>query len=758
MSRETYPFVLNTGRLKIDYSDKWAIFEINCQNWDDKYFDRIIEIRRNFAHEKYMLESRGRILIGIPSCEQGDIDWRTERKQIVDALQSKFDSEVTLDSVSLDYLFSMGENAILPIKEAIGGIIGGKLKEMGFEKVSSKGSVGRFFHPEYCRKKVVEAGRVSLRHLIEFVLTVNYKSGGQAFESFLSIDVKTEVSGSETLLDLLGNKKGEREIKYWPKDQWRWEIKDNIISNTNRKKAYQLVEIEDFRDGEDKPLNLVPYGKMKKATVRQFLNSKRLRPEKNDIIAVLKDKSKQSRDPNVEYRLPASLLEHSVTNSSVKGREWERDFHNFSKLKPRDRVIIIGRLFDYLKQKGIVEYPKKLKGSVPSIAHPTVGRRQESAFEKRINVVDMGVEEWGFLKKIKIYHTERDRSRASSLNGVFRDIFEQMRKRSKISIPDIEMERYSSSRDIKHIAFEKEERPEETLHLFIGFREEDYRNVKTWFTHQNRKPVQFVQPGNIGCRRYPLVKTLIPQMIAKTGGFPYKLDPPLLDRALIIGLDKARDSSSTRPSASAGVAAVSPEGRYVSAASTPLDTSKHDRIDVDVLAPKILENIEEYQKKLDYVVILRDGAPSICRSEVAPWKKHLSSYGLDLVFMASRKQNPYRVFPELSDRGAGHRLRLPAVIDGAPLSQDDFLVVTTNPPQGTARPVLYTLLENDAGFSREEIKTKVVAQVVSMSKLCWESPLATSQPLPLHYADKLAAFTQVTQHPWVSSNRYPMFI
>ena len=295
--------------------------------------------------------------------------------------------------------------------------------------------------------------------------------------------------------------------------------------------------------------------------------------------------------------------------------------------------------------------------------------------------------------------------------------------------------------------------------MFIGYREEEYRSIKTLFTHQNRKPVQFVQPRNLYRNIFPLVRTLIPQLIAKTGGLPYRLNPPLLDRTLIIGLDKARDSSSTRPSASAGVAAVTPEGRYIAGASTPLDSSKHDRIDVDVLAPQLLQSISDFQGKLDYVVILRDGAPATCRSEVEAWRKHLSEIDLAFVFLASRKQNPYRIFPDMrNSRGKKVRYELPAILNGPPLASSDFLVITANPPQGTAKPVLYTLMENSAGFSEEAIKEKVIAQVVSMSMLCWESPFPTSQPLPLHYADKLAAFTQITQQAWISTNRYPMFI
>ncbi len=72
--------------------------------------------------------------------------------------------------------------------------------------------------------------------------------------------------------------------------------------------------------------------------------------------------------------------------------------------------------------------------------------------------------------------------------------------------------------------------------------------------------------------------------------------------------------------------------------------------------------------------------------------------------------------------------------------------------------MLYTVKENTTSFNMDDIKEKVLAQIISMSILCWESPLPTSQPLPLHYADKTAGFTQMVQQAWNSKNQYPMFI
>jgi len=260
------------------------------------------------------------------------------------------------------------------------------------------------------------------------------------------------------------------------------------------------------------------------------------------------------------------------------------------------------------------------------------------------------------------------------------------------------------------------------------------------------------------------VRTLFPQIIAKSGGLPYRLAPALLDRAILIGLDKARDSSGRKPSTSAGVAAVTPEGRYVSGASTPLESNFTDFIDVDKLAPDLLRELEEkkFEESYEYAVILRDGAPRTCLLEVPQWRKHLQEYQKDFIFIASRKSHDYRVFPEKISKFPSQKgiikYEIPLVLSGEPLQPSDFLVIAAKAPRGTPQPVLYTIMENNTSLSNEDIKEKVIAQIISMSMLCWESPLPTSQPLPLHYADKLAEFTQLVQQAWNSSNKFPMFI
>ncbi len=94
----------------------------------------------------------------------------------------------------------------------------------------------------------------------------------------------------------------------------------------------------------------------------------------------------------------------------------------------------------------------------------------------------------------------------------------------------------------------------------------------------------------------------------------------------------------------------------------------------------------------------------------------------------------------------------------SPLPPNYSLIISSPPPIGTPRPVLYTLMKNTTDFSDKDILSKVIPQVISLAMLCWEPPMPTSQPLPLHYADKLAEFTQKTGKKWNSFIQYPLFI
>ena len=192
-----------------------------------------------------------------------------------------------------------------------------------------------------------------------------------------------------------------------------------------------------------------------------------------------------------------------------------------------------------------------------------------------------------------------------------------------------------------------------------------------------------------------------------------------------------------------------------------MEQNTTDFIDVDKLAPDLLQELEEknFEENYDYIVILRDDPPQTCKNEVPLWKKHLKKYNMNFIFIASRKTHVYRLFPsDITDNKPKLNYNIPLILTGHPLPNSDFLVISAKSHRGTPKPVLYTIMENTTSLPDTDIKDKVIPQIVSMSMLCWESPSPTSQPLPLHYADKLANFTQLVQQAWNSSNKYPMFI
>lgn len=759
------PFILNTARLSSTWNSTWGIFEAHFEDWADEYYRQIIEFRRNFQNDDFILESYGRFFISIPIKQMA---LTNVIELLENNLTEEFSQQVKLTQIPTPSPTENVQPDILnALRNALGGYLAHRLRKLEFEKVSSKGTIGRFFHPKLSKIETLRerSSDVTLKSLYEFTALLEQKQS--SIEAHLAIDLKTEVEGKETLEELIIDKGGIQDIKYWPNDQKTWLIKnEEDIPKELRKYSssrLRLINIEKREIGLDKPLNIIRYNPYKSMTVKEFLAQKYSTIPQFRYVAVVKDKSGSFSDPNTEYRLPAIYLHHNIPNSSLKHKKWENKFHHFSKPPLKERYQRITEVFNLLKTEGLVEVPRKFKGIKPKIAFPTIRGQCEQVFGKPPNIIERGIDEWGNLKKIMLFSKHKDENTALRLRKELQNQLKLISKASRVEVPAITMMNLPNNpAQLKDLAEQYDPDRDGTLYLFIHRYDRNYyRRIKSIFTQENRKPVQFIRTTTLNRLKnlFPLVRTLIPQLLVKTGGLPYRLGESKLDNALIIGLDKARDSSNIRPSASAGVAAVTPEGRYVSAASTPLDSSRHDSIDVDKLAEGLLEDLRvSFKDKLDYVVILRDGSPEVAQAEVEPWKKYIKAYDLDTIFLSSRKENSYRVFPSEVRQDERRPYELPVVLNESPLPSDEFLVVTADAPRGTPKPVVYTLLDNSVNFTIEEIQMKVIAQVVSMSMLCWESPSPTSQPLPLHYADKLAGFTQMVQQAWQTSNKYPMFI
>ncbi|MDH5646461.1 MAG: Piwi domain-containing protein [Candidatus Heimdallarchaeota archaeon] len=757
-------FELNTAPITLNWGVGWIFFEVDFEDWKDEYFSKLITFRREHIHDNYSLESSGRIFILIP--KSGELNTEQIRLDIERELTEVFEVNLSLNKLKIPNLQRIERDDIKKaVKSAIGGMIEDHLVDsLGFTKMSSKGDVGRFFHRIYSESKTLQRQQnVSLHRLFDFVVHVLWND---KIEAYLSIDIVTEVDGEEILQDIIKNGNQKFDVNKLPNDKKKWVIeqKNEFVKNgldKYRDIKFSLIDVLPASTGQHKPVNLL-HGALKDKNVKQFMETVNLPISLKGHIALLKDKTPNSKDPNKIYHFPAQYLKRKLTNSSAKNQEWEFEFHKFSKPTIKQRKDTIMQIFQILKKDNIIGNIIEFTGLNPKIAYPAVGNYREKSFGSSIRLNEHGVHKWGNLQKVIIYHGDSDKQLASSFKS---ELYSQLTIISKKSSG------HTCTVDLKEIKDQTQVNPpelmdsEKTIHLFLrpnfskGF---SYKNIKQKFTQEKGLPVQFVKTNTLkrGQSNRTIVRTLIPQLIAKTGGQPYHLLPKILDNTMIIGLDKARDSSSDKPSASAGVSAVTPEGIYVTGASTPLDSTKHDKIDVSKLAPDLLREIKgKYKDKLEYVVILRDGSPETCKEEVPEWKKYVTEFGMNMVFFAVRKENPYRIFPKhIIDDGKRINYDIPVILDGKPLPNNEFMVVTSNAVQGTPQPVLYTLMENNEDFTTEEIKDKVLAQVISLSMLCWESPRPTSQPLPLHYADKLAAFTQLVQQAWRSAIQSPMFI
>ena len=763
ISLNTGNFVLNTSPLKIRWNPNWIIADLSIRNWEKSYYRKIQAFRRDFQNDTILLDSTGRKLVFIDLT--GKRVSNSVIAETVEELESVLETSISYSKVEVEGLQDVEEKNIQDtITNALGEYLSYKLRtDLEFEKTGSGGSVGRFFHHSFSRTvKLSNDPNIDIVSQFEFILNIDWTS---SCVPFLSIDIKSQVDGTIVLYDLIMTKQKENrsDISSYKKDQLVWKIEKHMELAEWKsifEDEFELQELLKADKAKELTPNLFVHSELKTNTISQFLKNIGLSMKRDDYIAVLKKRN--DPNPNNRYYWPSSLLVKNITNSFIVNKPYEKKFHKLSKPTVKERKETISRIFSLLESKGLTEGMIEFESNYPEIAYPSVKGNYLKEYGKTPPLWKWGVQKWGSLKKIRIFATERNQDVAEKMVTELSRTMNELAEKSGVEGVQIDSELYNY-KQIQKVAEDIDPQVEETLYIFIsgkGKTEPQYNRIKKWFTIDNKKPVQFFRISSlIRNKMRATVRTAIPQLLAKTGGLPYELSPKILDKALIIGLDKGRDSHSSMPSASAGVAAVTPKGEYIAGASTKIDTTKHDAIDVDELAPELLEHlVDEYKNNLEYVVILRDGSPQISKSEIKPWKKYLEEYNLKMIFFASRKENPYRVFPRNIGEERRVRYRLPVILNGTPLPNNEFLGITANPIQGTPQPVLYTLMENTTEFNEEEIINKVIPQVLSMSMLCWESPHPTSQPLPLHYADKLAEFTQKTKQKWRSSIKAPMFI
>ncbi|MHA1267757.1 MAG: argonaute/piwi family protein [Candidatus Helarchaeota archaeon] len=761
-------FLVNIVPLKIHWNSEWQIYEIEIDAWDKQEdYDAIRDFKSSFQLRDVLLESHGRLLVVIPQNKKTISD--EVQDVIKKALKQKLGKATHLKLLEDPLIHVKNDDMILnAVRKGVGKIISSQLITLGFTKVESGGGVGEFLPPEDWQGEPHQVEMSTYTMYKAFRLSIIAKLETNSF--FLAADIKGRYKEMQNLLDWIQNnmQDGELPQKVNGKDKI-WQIPYNIeiepvLPNEIEQESFEIQGFISWTEAQEIGLG---WGKHTRATLKE-LRDKGVLPEEviDEPVAIVKPLGKIIKDPNIELFLPVRFFYRHLSQPGFKDKRVASEFKKFTLISPQKRYQLISAFFKLLEKNNLAEPQIIAKSYKIEYAKPGVRGRTTRDFGRPPQLNEWGVESWGDLRKIDIFFNEEKiyRNKIKNFLEILQEQISTLLNASKLNQNTVEVNLSPIKGNKFHFNKILEDLDKTCCPIFIiDNRGGIYKTIKRKITQENGIPVQVIkEPTIIRSRNfYSLIRTLLPQIIAKTGGLPYKLSPPLLDQALLIGLDKARDSSGRRPSASAGIAAVTPEGYYVSGASTPLERNTTDFINVDKLAPELLQELEEkkFGNNYNYVVILRDGSPRTCINEVPQWRKHLQAYEKDFIFLASRKTHAFRIFPsDIKESTSRLNYEIPLILAGHPLPQSDFLVLSARSPRGTPMPVLYTIMENTTSLSDIDIKNKVIPQIVSMSMLCWESPSPTSQPLPLHYADKLANFTQLVQQAWNSSNRYPMFI
>jgi len=760
-------FLLNVAPLKITWDEDWQIFEIEVDNWDDRNdYKAILKFKRTFQDDSLVIETHGRHLILIPSSNKSIEE--NNISKISSKIEEILEKSIRLNKIDNPLERLEKEDAIFNVlRKGIGEVITKELEKLGFEKIGSGGGIGEFSLPLRWQEEeqVIFLEKGQIRRT--FMLTILASNKGKQF--YLAADLKGRYREKQLLPDWLKiGKISKTSVQDWDdKDKtWLVEINSSIqeLFNKNIEREYfEIQSIEEWNDIKDKALQ---WGRHSKLTVDELKNKGKIQVKDGEKFVLVKPFGRIIRNPNISIPVPMHCLYRHLSQPISRNPKHENQYKRFTQLTPQKRNRYITSFFRMLNAKGISESEIRFPSYSVRRATPSVGNNIVAEYGKIPYFDNWGVEFWGNLKKILIVYSSsnRNENKIKEFAKLLEDYILKVQQNTKSPIKEVTLKIHA----VNHKSFFRDQFlngldgsccPIIIRDKYIS----NYKELKARLTQERGVPIQVIRENTIRSSRslQALVRTVFPQILAKTGGLPYKLAPPLLDKAIIIGLDKARDSSGRRPSASAGIAAVTPTGYYIAGTSTPLENNTTDFIDVNKLAPPLLRELQErkFENEYDFVVILRDGSPKTCKDEIPIWERYLKEHDKEFIFLASRKTHAYRVFPSnISNIGGKVKYDIPIILNGNPLPESDFLVLAARAPRGTPKPVLYTVMKNTTNFSTAEIKEKVLAQIISMSMLCWESPLPTSQPLPLHYADKLAEFTQLVQQAWSSSNRYPMFI
>ncbi|MHA1820271.1 MAG: Piwi domain-containing protein [Promethearchaeota archaeon] len=743
-------------------------------------------------------------------------------QEVLNRIKEQLSSELQIDSDSIqivhyekEELFEFESNITL-IRLIIGHQIKKMLEDKGCEFIRSIRGGGRYGLKDiedYNRRK---AGKVDwildfspyghIERVIDIGIIGDKKDFKSIFEEtqnkhadiYASIELKTIIIGKVSIaqrLEVLLNNPHYRKLRTSYQDlDHNQQLKEEFLSKLNTKNPKYKTMIKNMEDSlnaiafylkgfkYDPSLMtrtiLYKFGfKNREITAKQQLTElgfseneiKKIQQDSKNLLAELKPRIKgKNIDPNKKFYLPISLLFESISQDFLKDLNKMRDYTRFSSIKHKLRsdaldflIETLGLMGNVLEEKVLlntdnIEYEsKKIKERVFS---------SERDYTSSPRTERIGFEDLGELSKIFIVNTDNrlSFSNLKYFKKLFKDAFREIEKyTNKKPNKSVEIRYINGTiRRPEDLANRIEDDPSIAL-LVIGNSSKTWADFKRFFTVKRGQPVQYLKVKtcqnitNGRGRARAIISNLIKQLVAKAGGLVYKLEP-IMDNAVIIGLDRARDPFGKALSASAGVAAFTSEGYYLGGASSKIDKESHDFINAEEIAPKLLSTIEK-KVKPEYLIILRDGDPKIAEHEVKVWKDYCEKNNIKLIYVASRKTHPLRIYP-VGESDGNREYRYPLAIKHLPTDERDFMTLNIGTHQGTPKPVLYTIMENDSDLDLEQIKDKLIKLIVDFSQLCWESTTSTGQPMPLHYADKLAEFTKETNTPWDESNNKPMFI
>jgi len=781
---------------------EWSFYIINIKQENNETFESITSILDSFDFNPCQYALHGKMLAISPELNK-EIH---KIKNKLSKLPRDSDSEI-LTNLRKEKLFEY-ESVHTLIKNIVGNLIRCELEKKGFTLLQKRKGCGRFKIPEIKNRNekklsnihwVLEfnekySNNISIERTIEIGIIENKKEFKKIIYDdeikkddiiiLCSIELKTQCQGKIFLnkqIEKIISRDKNLNLSYLTENNKKLLLKKLKVKNPKYKLEVPKNEIIPkkltfFITSFKRDMNfktqtsLINYKKIirKKVSIREQLKIFGFSDlEINDIIkeskgmlAELKPFYKKQIDPNIKIFLPTSIIFESFSQENLIASGLSKKFTEFSSInyETRKRAIeYIIKEFNFNDSNSFIYENFQFKtDSIEYHSKMVNNKIIKDKYSYSPRILTTGIENFGKLKKIHIIYGIDERPPwefkkfVELLKNTIQSIENASKNKTKIKII---YENYGSSKP----EYFSQKIDNDSIVIVIGKKSETYIKFKVFYTLKRQQAVQYIKlktlkkSVNYKKSQNPIILNIIKQIIAKAGGLVYKLQP-IFDNAVIIGLDRARDPFNKALSASAGIAAFTGEGYYLGGASTKLDRQSHDFIDANELASKLIKKIKN-KGKFKYLIILRDGDPRIAKDEVSIWKEYCDKNGIKLVYVASRKSHPLRIYPN-----ENQEYMIPLVVKNLPTDENDFLILSVKAPRGTPKPVLYTIMFNGTEYKLDDLKNKVIKLLLDFSQLCWESTTSTSQPMPLHYADKLAEYTRITGYPWDEFNELPMFI